>query len=514
MIKRKKYILLGFGSILGTGICTILGMVSCGTTVQPNPEKKSTPWKKLVPAEKQIVPWTNINTAKIIPNSAITQFVGKIQGQGASNPIEFEGENGSGSIKANTILDAGIENTILEYGVSSTQGGVPTTWLENYTQLNTLENTQYVIIKFTSSAGYAFETQPSNLSFEVLKLPNPTPPPSTNVQFSPYIDPVQPTANLAAAETATHNRLEGVTLAFLNRKRGTTEYDFAGKSVDDVKNMYSQISNFKPIIAVGGVVAGDPGSQNLLPTLTPNDITPESEEQIATKFYDIIKKMNSHQFDWDIEGFALSNDPPTIKKSVDVAKLLQDKAKADSDYPLKQMITLPTTGVDSTETDPSKITQTDIENTVETQGFSSPGITAIKEFYKGGVNVIANGMIMEYVWRENYDVQAILTIGGMAKAVKEANPAFTTEQVYAHVGVTPMIGHQSQAPGIYTYDKGVEYTSKWAKQLGVGYIGFWSLTRDHPLKSGSWKNNPTSYGLPTGTDYIYTNTFLDDLSKK
>ena len=340
--------------------------------------------------------------------------------------------------------------------------------------------------------------------------------PGEGTLFAPYLDPTQPTANIKEAEKATNNRLHSVTLAFLNRDRGTKNYTFAGKSISEVKNLYSGIKNFSPILAVGGVAAGDPGGDVLLPTLSaPSDGIIQSNDEIAAQLWSDIKEIGAHEFDWDIEAYALSNDTAGVKKAADVARIIQEQAKA-AKYGLVQMLTMPTMGCNSQETDANKITQKDIDAVTITEGFSHQGQEALKAFYNKGVHVVANGMTMEYVWRTNYDVQTLLEIGGMYKAVeaaeKERNLNWTPTEIYNHLGVTPMIGHQAQAPGTYTFYGGVTNTAKWAKELDLGYIGFWSLTRDHPLRDGEkWQNNPTSYGTKDGTDFIYTKNFLKEL---
>lgn len=390
-----------------------------------------------------------------------------------------------------------------------------------------------VVISFTTSANQATGTvnfqvtsvvknaaskaNPESLNGQIIGFFVPGPTPTTNTIFAPYVDPTQETANIKEAEDQTGNKMHSVTLAFLNRDRGTTDYSFGGKSLADVKKMITDAGSAltNPVLAIGGVVAGDPGSQFVLPTITPNDGITEDNATIADKLYSDIKAVGAHEFDWDIEGFALANDGPAREKSAQVAKLIQDKALADG-YKLQQLITLPTQGCNSNKTDPSTVTKAEIDAVTELEGFSYAAQEAVKAFYNAGVNVIANGMTMEYVWKTNYDVQTILEIGGMYKTVEKAETAkglgWTPEQIYNHLGVTPMIGHQAQAEGIYSYDQGVKYTAKWAKELGLGFIGFWSLTRDHPLPQGaSWKNNPTSYGLSEGSDYIYTKNFLADL---
>ena len=61
--------------------------------------------------------------------------------------------------------------------------------------------------------------------------------------------------------------------------------------------------------------------------------------------------------------------------------------------------------------------------------------------------------------------------------------SLTDTQLWAMIGVTPMIGVNDVVSEVFTQSAATQLTT-WAKQQGIGMLSMWSIGRDHPNQAG------------------------------
>ena len=77
-----------------------------------------------------------------------------------------------------------------------------------------------------------------------------------------------------------------------------------------------------------------------------------------------------------------------------------------------------------------------------------------------------------------------------------AEPAKSEAQVNAMVGVTPMIGLNDVSPEVFTSGDAVLLVNE-ARNTGIGFLGFWSATRDQQCPKRQVVS-PTCSGITQG----------------
>lgn len=175
-----------------------------------------------------------------------------------------------------------------------------------------------------------------------------------------------------------------------------------------------------------------------------------SVDSLFNEYDAVVNAYDLRYVDYDIEGAAIADTASNDRRSAALAKLQQAHPG------LKVSLTLP----------------------VLPEGLTGDGVAVVKSARDAGVNLdLVNVMAMDY-YRSGTDygnaaVQAARSTFGQLKALY---PAKTDTQLWAMVGVTPMIGENDDHQ---IYDQAAaQQLVTFAKQNHLGLLAFWDATRD------------------------------------
>jgi hypothetical protein len=178
----------------------------------------------------------------------------------------------------------------------------------------------------------------------------------------------------------------------------------------------------------------------------------------ATGMYNLIKNVIDTQkiynLDFDIEGSQLDQTSLNTTRNT-VLKQLQ------AAYPnLYVSFTLP----------------------VDPDGLPSDAMTLLKSAKAAGVNInIVNIMTMDYgtdgTQGRAEGTVAIASANGTFSQLKSLYPNLSTAQIWAMIGITPMIGYNDDSAEIFRASDATAVTN-FAMQNGVGLLSYWALQRD------------------------------------
>ncbi|MED7948309.1 carbohydrate binding domain-containing protein [Kitasatospora sp. NPDC058201] len=274
--------------------------------------------------------------------------------------------------------------------------------------------------------------------------PNPTgpttPAPGVALPVAPYIDMgAWPTPSLPAMAAA--GNLKSFTMGFVTgvgcRASWFNAYDprtgWAKEQVDALR-------------AAGGDVKvsfGGAGGTELAAACTTVD-------SLFAEYEAVVNAYGLRHVDFDIEGAAIADTAANERRSAALARL--QKAHPG----LRVSFTLP----------------------VLPEGLTAEGVAIVRSARDAGVNVdVVNIMAMDY-YRAGTDygdaaVQAAQSLYGQLKVLY---PAKSDAQLWATVGVTPMIGENDDHQ---VYDQAdARQLVAFARQHHLGMLSFWDATRD------------------------------------
>ena len=283
------------------------------------------------------------------------------------------------------------------------------------------------------------------------------PGPAASALFAPYVD-VTMSYPLAANASQVGNHY---TLAFIIDSGGCTA-SWAG-TIPLSSNLY--LSDIATIRAKGGdVVASFGGAAgNELAT------TCSSANALQAQYQAVITQYALKRIDFDVEGGALGNSTANATRNGVIAAL--QKANPG----LIVSFTLPA-----------------LDN-----GLTSQDISLLQNAVSQGVNIqTVNIMAMDF--GSAYDNGGQMGLSAMYAAwstmsqLESLYPGLSHAQIAAKVGVTPMIGQNDNTSEIFTLAN-ASYLVNNAQQNGIGFLGFWSETRDTPCPAGT----PTTPALGT-----------------
>ena len=188
------------------------------------------------------------------------------------------------------------------------------------------------------------------------------------------------------------------------------------------------------------------------------------EAALLAGYKKVIDRYGIDRIDFDIEGAAVANATANQRRAKVLAKLQQEYAAAGR--PVAISLTVP----------------------VMPDGMDVNGRRTVSEFAAAGVTLAAvNVMAMDY--GQSYTdmgTHAITAAQGTVTQLKAipTYAALTDAQVYAMVGITPMIGQNDVPSEIFSLaDAGKVAT--FAKDNGVGMLAWWEMTRDKPCSSAT-----------------------------
>ncbi|MFD7452043.1 carbohydrate binding domain-containing protein [Kitasatospora sp. NPDC059827] len=274
-----------------------------------------------------------------------------------------------------------------------------------------------------------------------------TPPPNVALPVAPYIDMgAWPTPSMP--DMAKAGGVKGYTMGFVTgvgcKASWFNAYDpRTGWAKDQVDALRAAGGDVK--LSFGGA-----SGTELAAACT-------SVDSLFNEYDAVVNAYNLRYVDYDIEGAAIADTASNDRRSAALAKLQQAHPG------LKVSLTLP----------------------VLPEGLTSDGVTIVKSARDAGVNLdLVNIMAMDY-YRSGSDygnaaVQAAQATFGQLKALY---PAKTDAQLWAMVGVTPMIGENDDHQ-IYNQAAAQQLTT-FAQQNHLGLLAFWDATRDANACTGS-----------------------------
>ncbi len=296
-------------------------------------------------------------------------------------------------------------------------------------------------------------------------VPNTTPaatPSATPAEFTvaPYLDVVSGTADVSAIHAATG--LSDFTLAFLLAdKAGTCTPTWGGTKALTDSAIQAEIADIQ---ALGGeaVISTGGASGTYLEQSC-------DAEELSTAYGKALDLVGSDHLDVDIE------------QDVDVATVISALSSLQQDRDAEITFTVP----------------------VEASGLTAESLSLLGAAEKANLNVNVNVMVMNFDADGDWGTAMV----NAAEAVHDDLAGIWTgrsdAEIYAMLGVTPMIGVNDTGPVTTVAD--ARTVADYARQNGLGFLRFWSVNRD---------NGDCAEGTLSGTcsgvsqeEYAFTSLF-------
>lgn len=321
------------------------------------------------------------------------------------------------------------------------------------------------------------------------------------VSFEPYIDvTLWPPADLQVlAGQMGHDRF---TLAFI-QSDSTCNPKWAGViGFDDPT--YDFEGKIERLKAAGGdVVISFGGAAGI----TLADAC-GSVAQTKDAYRAVVDQYQVYRLDFDIEGAAVAS-PESVQRRSSAIALLQQELEAEG-RTLEVSLTLPTlpTGLTGDDSAP-----------VDAFG----GYDVVRSARDAGVDVaVVNVMAMDYyqpVCASAHLDEYSPIVSPMGQcAIDAANslraqlgsiyPSRTDSELWAMVGVTPMIGQNDALAEVFTLSD-ANHLKSFAEDKGFGRLSMWSVSRDNPCPGGGATYSCNGISAPL---WAYTEVFRGDFT--
>jgi hypothetical protein len=298
------------------------------------------------------------------------------------------------------------------------------------------------------------------------------PPPAGPTQFAPYVDMTLQQEDLTSISEA--SGINTFTLAFVVSDGNCTPawggVIPVGSTGDYIK---AAITSFRQaggnvIISFGGEagteLAGSCSSVNAL----------------EAAYQDVVDTYGVYDLDFDIEGAAVGDSASITMRSAALALLQHNEASLG--HKVQISLTLP----------------------VLPSGFPADEMDVVNSAVAAGVQLsIVNPMTMDYGGAVNDPSQmgtyAIEAAQSVEQQLASVYPKDSTTELWAMVGITPLIGQNDTAGEVFTLaDAG--QLAQFAAQTGVGRLSTWSVTRDQQCSQGVIDyDSPTCSGVLQST---------------
>ncbi len=191
---------------------------------------------------------------------------------------------------------------------------------------------------------------------------------------------------------------------------------------------------------------------------------------LKAQYKAVIDQYALSQLDFDIEGGILTNTSANTRRAKAIAQLQNDAKAAGKS--LKVSFTLP----------------------VLPQGLTGDGASLVQNAVANGVDIaVVNIMAMDYGdgaapnptnKMGEYAIDAANALFNQLKAICQAGGVTKTDaELWAMVGITPMIGENDVASEIFNQDDAREVVA-FARSKPVGRIAMWSANRDKACGAG------------------------------
>ena len=150
-------------------------------------------------------------------------------------------------------------------------------------------------------------------------------------------------------------------------------------------------------------------------------------------------------------------------------------------------------------------------------GLTSDGLAVVQAAVDAGVDIsVVNMMVFDY-YDTDYEVNGVYDMGALAvdaaEALKvqladlysDAGITKTDDELYAMIGLTPMIGISDDPDEIFSLDDASTVVS-FADQYGLGRIAMWSANRDSQCATESSSTQDSCSGVDQST-WEFSETF-------
>ncbi|WP_143234601.1 glycosyl hydrolase [Paractinoplanes atraurantiacus] len=138
-----------------------------------------------------------------------------------------------------------------------------------------------------------------------------------------------------------------------------------------------------------------------------------------------------------------------------------------------------------------------------TAGLTDKSIALLRSARNAGVEVTVNPMIMNFDASGGWGAAMIAATEAVHADLKAIWTGRTSAQLYAMLGITPMIGVNDTGPVTTVADAKTLLT--YAEQKNLAFIRFWSINRDNG-KCTAGSLSGTCSGI-TQSDYAFTSLF-------
>jgi hypothetical protein len=281
---------------------------------------------------------------------------------------------------------------------------------------------------------------------------------STRFPFAPYADTtLWPTIDLPALARA--GGVKTYTLAFIVNGQGTCRATWGTYYNLDDNWMADQVAALR---SMGGDVVvsfGGAANQELAQAC-------QTVDALAAQYQAVIDHYGLTSIDFDVEGAATADAVSIDRRSKAIAKV-QQQARAGGRQ-LQVSLTLP----------------------VLPTGLTADGVNVVRSARDNEVDVsVVNVMAMDYgAWAApnptgqmgTYAIQAATSTHDQ---VRSLYPARADAQLWAMVGVTPMIGQNDVGGEVFTTADARQLTD-FARTHHLGRLAMWSANRDSQCAKG------------------------------
>ena len=265
------------------------------------------------------------------------------------------------------------------------------------------------------------------------------PPGGLNWKVAPYIDITQSTPTLAQIEQATGQKT--FTLAFVLGSSAGCVPEWGGTIPLTDSRIVGEINALR---ALGGDVAVSFGGEEG-PYL---ETTCSGESQLEAAYQQVISTLQVSHIDFDIEA------------ATDTSEVNQAIAQVQA-------------------ANPGLVVSYTLEVQAATYGLTPAlGVQVLQNAVSEGVKVgIVNPMTMDFAPNGDWGQSVIEAAESTEAQMATIWPNDSTAQLYAMLGVTPMIGDNDTGP-VFTIADAQELVS-WAESENIGRLAFWSEGRDN-----------------------------------
>ena len=221
-----------------------------------------------------------------------------------------------------------------------------------------------------------------------------------------------------------------------------------------------------------------------------------NQASLTSAYRSVVERYEASMIDLDIEGAALDDAAANMRRATAIRALQKE---APSDRPLQVWVTLPVTP----------------------KGLLSNGVGRVDEMLRAGVDLAGvNLMTMDFGASKPDDISmgeatksALLAAHAqLAAAYRRAGLRLSTEQLWARLGATPMIGRNDVQGEVFSLQDAASL-GDFADEVGLGRVSVWSANRDAqcgPQDRGDWQVLPTCSGVEQDP-LEFTRTFLGPL---